>query len=216
MKHASFFNVIALGVVLAIGPTGCAKSPKNPTPIPGKMPKSVSNDAGPGNPIIPGGGDNTSPGKTVPPTDNPSAKPVDQPKETTGGIPIVGDWNGRPMDTNYFKADTIYFEFDKAAIRPSERSKIEAVVSDLKSNPANAVLVEGHCDERGTEEYNRALGERRALAVREYIIHSGIGAERVFTISYGLDRPAVDGHNEEAWSKNRRAQFDLLLPKPGQ
>ena len=78
--------------------------------------------------------------------------------------------------------------------------------------PSAAVQVEGHCDERGTEEYNRALGERRALAAREALIGLGIASDRVDTISYGEDKPAVPGHNESAWSKNRRGAFVLLTP----
>ena len=81
-------------------------------------------------------------------------------------------------------------------------------------NKDNKLLIEGHCDERGTEEYNRALGERRALAAREYLNSLGIKGERVRTVSYGEDRPSVDGHDESAWSKNRRAEFILLKP-PG-
>ena len=73
--------------------------------------------------------------------------------------------------------------------------------------------MDGHCDERGTEEYNRSLGERRALAVREHLIRLGIAPERVRTLSWGEDRPVDTGHNEEAWQKNRRAEFILLKPK---
>jgi peptidoglycan-associated lipoprotein len=77
--------------------------------------------------------------------------------------------------------------------------------------------IEGHCDERGTEEYNRALGERRALAAREYLVlQKGLDASLVDTISYGEDRPADTGHNEAAWSKNRRDEFILLKPPGGQ
>ena len=83
----------------------------------------------------------------------------------------------------------------------------------LKGAPTDALLVEGHCDERGTEEYNRSLGERRALALREYLINSGIASDRIITRSYGEDRPAVQGHDETAWSKNRRGEFILLKPK---
>ena len=80
---------------------------------------------------------------------------------------------------------------------------------------ATAVLVEGNCDERGTEEYNRSLGERRALAGREYLIKLGIDADRVDTITYGEDRPADPGHNEAAWAKNRRDDFVVLTaPTP--
>ena len=73
--------------------------------------------------------------------------------------------------------------------------------------------VEGHCDERGTEEYNRSLGERRALALRELLVAAGVSADRVHTLSFGKDKPVETGHNEAAWSKNRRGEFILVLPK---
>lgn len=130
------------------------------------------------------------------------------------GIPTegLGTFEGMLMDTNVFKANTVYFDFDRSNVRPSERSKVEDVAGFLKGNLSNKLLIEGHCDERGTEEYNRALGERRALAIREYLANLGIGPERVRTLSYGEDRPAVDGHDEAAWSKNRRGEFILLRP----
>jgi peptidoglycan-associated lipoprotein len=89
------------------------------------------------------------------------------------------------------------------------------VANYLKSNGGQAVLVEGHCDERGTPEYNRALGERRALSVRESLISLGVPGEGIHTVSFGEDRPADPGHNDAAWAKNRRAEFVLLKPKAG-
>jgi len=113
----------------------------------------------------------------------------------------------------FFAKDTVYFDFDRASVRASERVKVEEVATVLKGQPNNMVLIEGHCDERGTEEYNRALGERRALALREYLVNLGIQAERVHTISYGEDKPADLGNNESAWAKNRRGEFILLTPR---
>jgi len=133
---------------------------------------------------------------------------------TSGGIPQGQGHPGWGEDPGALQADTVYFDFDSSVIKPSEKSKISAVADYLKSNAANAVKVEGHCDERGTEEYNRALGDRRALAIREELVNLGTDANRVDTISYGKDRPAVQGHDEAAWSKNRRGQFVLLTP-PG-
>ncbi|HTV76093.1 MAG TPA: OmpA family protein, partial [Candidatus Baltobacteraceae bacterium] len=83
----------------------------------------------------------------------------------------------------------------------------------LKSDPNAKLLIEGHCDERGTEEYNRSLGERRALALREELARNEIDAGRIRTISYGKDKPVDPGHDESAWSKNRRDDFVLLHPK---
>jgi peptidoglycan-associated lipoprotein len=110
------------------------------------------------------------------------------------------------------KAHTVYFAYDSSVVRSSEKSKVAAVADYLKGNPAAAVRVEGNCDERGTEEYNRALGERRALAVRGMLVSLGIDPRRVDTISYGKDRPVEPLHNEAAWSKNRRDDFVLLTP----
>ena len=89
------------------------------------------------------------------------------------------------------------------------------VAETLKSDTNTKLLIEGNCDERGTEEYNRALGERRALAAREALAKLGIDPMRVFTRSYGKDKPAVDGHDETSWSQNRRDDFVLLHPKAG-
>jgi peptidoglycan-associated lipoprotein len=134
--------------------------------------------------------------------------------EPTGFTPPVGGdkFAGWPEDAMTLKPQTVYFELDKSTVKPSEHSKLEAVVNYLKSNPTKAVRVEGNCDERGTEEYNRSLGERRALSAREYLIQSGIDPERVPTVTNGEDKPAQTGHSESAWSKNRRDDFIVLTP----
>jgi peptidoglycan-associated lipoprotein len=111
-----------------------------------------------------------------------------------------------------FQSDTVHFSYDSSNIRPAEKSKVAAVGDYLKSNLSEAVLIEGHCDERGTDEYNRALGERRALALRETLVKLGIEATRVDTISYGKDRPVDTGSSEASHSKNRRGEFVLLTP----
>ncbi len=110
---------------------------------------------------------------------------------------------------------TVYFAFDSAAVRKSEKSNIEAVAAALSADRSAKLLIEGHCDERGTEEYNRSLGERRALALRGALAKIGVDPSRIRTISYGKDKPAVHGHDESAWSKNRRGEFVLLHPKSG-
>lgn len=103
----------------------------------------------------------------------------------------------------------IYFEYNKSNIRPEYQSVLENISKWLVKNSGQQLLVEGHCDERGTDEYNLALGERRALAVRRYLIALGVLAERVHTISYGEEKPAVPGSDESAWSKNRRSEFKV-------
>lgn len=103
----------------------------------------------------------------------------------------------------------VLFDYDSARIRPSEVSKLEAVAAYMRSNPGKLVI-EGHCDERGTAEYNRALGERRALAARDELVRLGVDAGRISTISYGKDRPIDMGHDESAWAKNRRCEFVVV------
>lgn len=103
--------------------------------------------------------------------------------------------------------DTVLFAYDSAQVDDSERAKVEAVASFLKDNAAAVVTVEGHCDERGSNEYNMSLGERRALAVRAYLMSLGIDGARVQTKSLGEEQPKDAGHDEKAWSVNRRAEF---------
>jgi len=103
----------------------------------------------------------------------------------------------------------IFFNFDKAVIRDDQKAALNDNVSWLKANPQARILIEGHCDERGTAEYNLALGERRARAAKDYLVGAGIAADRVSTISYGKERPFVLGNDESAWKWNRRAHFVL-------
>ncbi len=111
------------------------------------------------------------------------------------------------MDRSRFAAQTVYFDYDSARLRPGEASKLETVAAYMKSHSGVKLVVEGYCDERGTAEYNRALGERRALAAREELVHMGVDAGRISTISYGKENPADPGHDEAAWSRNRRCDF---------
>jgi peptidoglycan-associated lipoprotein len=102
---------------------------------------------------------------------------------------------------------TIYFDFDDAKIRPGDAKILEANAKWLAANPSQIVLIEGHCDSRGTNEYNLALGDRRAKATTDYLVAQGIAASRITTISYGEERPFCADSGESCWSKNRRAQF---------
>ena len=104
--------------------------------------------------------------------------------------------------------ETVYFDFDSAAIRSDMRSVLQGDVSKIGANPSwKLIVVEGHCDERGSEEYNLALGERRANTVKQYLVDSGVSGARVDTVSFGEANPAVQGHDESAWKWNRRAEF---------
>jgi peptidoglycan-associated lipoprotein len=115
-------------------------------------------------------------------------------------------------DAAFFAPYTLYFGFDSAVVQASETSKIEAVAAHLQSSPTHGVRIEGHCDERGTEGYNMSLGERRAQSVREYLVNLGVDANRIGTLTWGEQRPAVEGRTEAAYGKNRRAEFVLLTP----
>ena len=115
-------------------------------------------------------------------------------------------------DRETLKADTVHFDFDSSVLKSSEKPNVAKVADYLKANTGKAVRVEGNCDERGTEEYNRSLGERRALAVREELIRLGIDPSHIDTISYGKDKPVDPGHTESAWSQNRRDDFVVLSP----
>jgi len=104
----------------------------------------------------------------------------------------------------------VFFDFDKAVIRDDGKKSLNENIQWLKANPAVQIRVEGHCDERGTNEYNLALGERRAKVVRDYLVAGGIDAKRISTVSYGEERPFVQGHDESAWKGNRRGHFVVV------
>jgi len=106
-----------------------------------------------------------------------------------------------------FEFADIYFDFDKYSLNDEAKAVLAKGAEWLNKNKDILVTVEGHCDERGTAEYNLALGERRANAVAKYLIDLGVDAKRLKTISYGLERPVNPGHNEEAWTKNRRVHI---------
>lgn len=101
----------------------------------------------------------------------------------------------------------INFDYDKATIRPDARVIMKDNADILLKNKTSKITIEGHCDERGTSEYNMALGERRAQEAKKYLVNLGVDAARMKTISYGEERPMDPGHDEEAWAKNRRAHF---------
>ena len=116
------------------------------------------------------------------------------------------DMYGRCTDVDFAP---VYFAFDSAVVPSGELGKVETVAQHLQSKPERVVVVEGNCDERGSNEYNMPLGENRAIIVRNYLVQNGISADRIQTRSYGAERPAVEGHDESAWSRNRRAEFAI-------
>jgi peptidoglycan-associated lipoprotein len=195
MKLNKFVNLLVIGLVLTIAASGCRKKPVNTTPLPGSKAGKVADD---------GTGGMLKDGDKLKGSDNPSDRP--------GGFPINPDLQNWIPDASILKGDTVYFDFDSSVLKSVEKPKVEAVAAYLKSNSGKAVRVEGNCDERGTEEYNRSLGERRALAVREELVRLGIDPNHIDTISYGKDKPVDPGHDESAWKKNRRDDFIVLSP----
>ena len=108
------------------------------------------------------------------------------------------------VDYSALSAETIYFDYDSTVVKASERGKLQKIADYLKENSGKRLMLAGHADVRGTPEYNRGLGERRAQTVREYLAGLGVPAASLFTISYGSEKPAVEGSNDEAYAKNRR------------
>jgi len=126
--------------------------------------------------------------------------------------PVVADtptsMTTASVDGNY-QTPVIYFAFDDYSLNADAENDLSNFANYLASNSSAQVKVEGHCDERGTIEYNLALGEKRAQAIKDYLVNLGVEDARVTTISFGEENPAAEGHDEEAWSRNRRAQFTL-------
>ena len=227
MKHSILLKLTTLALLAVVAVTGCKKTPKNVTPIPGSAtsvdprtrPNPLTNPTAtpPLDTAGPAGTSTTLPSgvgtTTIPPIGTPPAGSF--PITPQGGFPAAntGEFDGMPMDRTAFAANTIHFDYDKAIVKASEVGKLQPVIAALKASPQNKLLIEGHCDERGTEEYNRALGERRALAIRERLAKAGISPDRLRTTSLGEDAPVALGHTEAAWAKNRRGELVLLKPK---
>ncbi len=136
--------------------------------------------------------------------------PVEQAQPAPGPA-VTADQPGAPTEEELqqFVNQHIHFAFDKSDLDDDARTILRQKAVFLKKYAAVAVTIEGNCDERGSNEYNMALGDRRAFAAKEFLVGLGIEADRLATISYGEEKPLDPGHNEEAWAKNRRAQFVL-------
>jgi peptidoglycan-associated lipoprotein len=140
--------------------------------------------------------------------------PVEQPVPTPppAAVPVRDDAAEREEAMRRMRAvleQVVYFDFDESTIRADAQESLAAKVPILRQNPGIRIRIEGHADERGSVEYNLALGMRRAVAVREYLVGFGIDAARFEVISYGEDRPAAQGSDEAAWALNRRAEFRI-------
>ena len=140
------------------------------------------------------------PGSSTSPA-NPGPKPTPKPDGT--GI------EGVPVNQLSGNLKPAFFDYDKADLRADARDVLAADATWLKAHPTVVFTIEGHCDERGTSEYNLALGERRAKAATEFLNQLGISAERMTIVSYGKERPLQQGTGEASWSKNRRDEFKI-------
>lgn len=123
--------------------------------------------------------------------------------------PVVTDNMGAASVDGNYTPGTVYFAFDDYSLNADAEAELNNFASYLSTNASVQVQVEGHCDERGTIEYNLALGEKRAQAIKNYLVNLGVDGSRVMTISYGEEKPVAEGHDEDSWSKNRRAEFIL-------
>jgi peptidoglycan-associated lipoprotein len=200
-SHVMLASLLVLSVVLV----GCAKRPATtqaaapaPTGAAATTPGATTAAAQPSSGGAPSGGGTTSSGGATTPAPAPAAPTTARPAPSE--FTAVADLKD------------IHFDFDKYDIRPSDAKTLDGNASWLKSNPNHLVLIEGHCDERGTNEYNLALGERRAKSTMNYLVSQGVQASRITIISYGEERPTCSQKTEECWAKNRRAHF-LVKPR---
>ena len=188
MAHRFPIIAIVLVLALAVLAGGCTKKPPDTTP---------AQDA-------------------PPPVHQPAPEPEEPVKEVVADFPAetvekqpvvepsVAEWQDRGV------VQTVYFDFDKSELRPDARSTLQQNAQWLRDHASYGIVIGGHCDERGTIEYNIALGERRASAVRDYLASLGIRVDRMRAISYGEEQPADPGSNEAAWARNRRAEFVIV------
>ena len=161
------------------------------------------------------------------PAPQPVAPPAPAPEPRRDVTPPeAGEWEAADVgeEQSFLSAEeinarkllrTIFFDYDRAEIRGDQRATLQANADWLRDHPNVRVLVEGHCDERGTREYNLALGNQRAQATRDYLISLGINANRIETISYGEENPLVMGEGEQFWSQNRRGEFVAVTSEQG-
>ncbi|MBZ0159824.1 peptidoglycan-associated lipoprotein Pal [Candidatus Methylomirabilis sp.] len=203
MSRAWVGSTVAL-VLVTLFLTGCPKRPE----VVETVPKPMAPQGEVGMPAPP-----PTPRVAVPEEKSP-IEVTAQPSEAkltpeTGAVKEtqIAEAEAKPGITTISALKDVFFDYDQSAIREESKKLLAENVEWLRKNPATKVTIEGHCDERGSSEYNLALGERRARATRDYLVASGIAANRISTISFGKERPFALGHDESAWQWNRRAHF---------
>jgi peptidoglycan-associated lipoprotein len=150
------------------------------------------------------------PAPTPAPTPAPApTRAPERPAPTAAPVDTMAAYNEKVAAARLRLLETIFFEYDADELRDDARASLDAKIAILNANPGLRIRVAGHCDERGSDEYNIALGRRRAEAAKRYLTDRGIDASRIETASFGRERPAVQGASEEAWSKNRRDEFEI-------
>ena len=155
--------------------------------------------------LVVGCGSKPKPAKPEPKTTTSPRADQDSSAKKGGGDSVQTEVRDEAGGTVHL--GTVYFDFDSAELRPDARDELARTAGRLKANRSTRLIIEGHCDERGTTEYNIALGDRRAHAIRTYLARLGIDEARLSVISYGEERPADDGSDETAWAKNRRGEL---------
>jgi peptidoglycan-associated lipoprotein len=187
--------VVGLAVGLALG--ACAKRPMVPVAAaPAPAPPPVAAAPPPPPPPV-----------AAAPASPPAPAPA-PPPAPVAVAPAPAQPPAAPKEYRVHEAlAMVHFDFDKSNIRPSDGKILESSAAWLNKNASYLLLIEGHCDERGTTEYNLALGDRRAKAAHAYLVAQGVKADRISIVSFGEERPACAENNESCWTKNRRAQF---------
>jgi peptidoglycan-associated lipoprotein len=204
---------VAMALVLAVAMVGCAKRPATtqataPAPSGAAGMSSGSSGTGAATAAPSGAGAGGSSNLAAPGGAGAGGG------STAGGGPVAAG-AARPSPRDFVAVSDladVYFDFDKYDIRPNDARTLDSNAQWLKRNPDHLLLIEGHCDERGTNEYNLALGERRAKSAMNYLVSQGVQASRITIISYGEERPVCTEKNESCWSRNRRAHF-LVKPR---
>ena len=198
MSNVKSSALVAL-VLAALLPAAC----KHKTPPPPKVIPSTFDTAAPLVPPPPPE-TTTAPTAVQPPTDFVR----DDAKVTSEVLPNDIEELNRTAQTRGWVQDA-FFSYDESTLNPQAQAALGATATWLKSHPGIGLLIEGHCDERGTEQYNLALGDKRANIAKEYLATLGVETGRIKTVSYGVERPFDAGHTEDAWAKNRRAHLVL-------
>jgi len=197
MKATKLTYLLVIALALTMVGTGCRKKPTGITPL--KDRTSVVRDGDPFGGITYNPGDGGVVGDT-------GFGTVMNPKDFIAS----GNYN---VNSSALASYVVRFDFDSSVVKSSEQGNVEAVANYLKANANVGLRVDGHCDERGTEDYNNSLGERRALALRDAVIGLGVEADRVITQTFGENKPVASGQDESAYSQNRRGEFMVLEPK---